>query len=609
MTDYSPALGPMSLDAVHLTEGLFLDRFTLNRRYVLSLRSDALLQNHYQEAGLTSSLYGSIEDPHGGWEAPTCQLRGHFLGHWLSAAAKIVAGGDPEVKLRADRVVSELRRCQESNGGEWAGSVPEKYLAWISGTLPRQSIWAPHYTLHKTLMGLLDMHTYAGNDEARDVLERFAIWFHRWSAGFTRAQMDDILDVETGGMLEVWAGLYGVTGNPEHLELMKRYDRPRLFDPLLAGQDVLTNMHANTTIPEAHGAARAYEVTGDERWRRIVEAYWRSAVTERGTFCTGSQTSGEIWTPPFEFAARLGDKNQEHCVVYNMIRLADYLLRWTGEATYADYIERSLYNGILAQQNPQTGMISYFLPLEAGARKKWGRPTQDFWCCHGTLVQAHASYAEWAWLTDEEGPILTQYIPARTRWQAPDGAGVTLTLGTAVARGASDKNWSPAGERHRPRSWSFALAVECDRPVAFTLKLRLPPWLDGAARVSINGEACPADDDAGSFLRLRRVWARDTVEISLPKRLSTVALPDEPGTFAFLDGPIVLAGIRGEERLLEGDPAAPESLLTPDNERQWGTWLPAYRTRGQERGLRFVPLHTVVDDPYTVYFPVRRKDV
>ena len=127
-------------------------------------------------------------------------------------------------------------------------------------------------------------------------------------------------------MLEVWADLYGISGDKEHLALIRRYDRRRLFDPLLAGEDVLTNMHANTTIPEALGAARAWEVTGEERWRRIVEAYWRCAVDDRGYFCTGGQTNGEFWTPPHELSARLGDKTQEHCTVYHMMRLAEYLL-------------------------------------------------------------------------------------------------------------------------------------------------------------------------------------------------------------------------------------------------------------------------------------------
>lgn len=107
---------------------MFQHRFDLNRRYLMSLRSDNLLQNHYMEAGLWGPRL-KPEDCHWGWESPTCQLRGHFLGHWLSAAAHIYAStGDVEIKGKADRIVSELARCQGENGGEWAGSVPEKYL-------------------------------------------------------------------------------------------------------------------------------------------------------------------------------------------------------------------------------------------------------------------------------------------------------------------------------------------------------------------------------------------------------------------------------------------------------------------------------------------------
>jgi len=159
-------------------------------------------------------------------------------------------------------------------------------------------------------MGLYDMYHYAGNALALEIMNNAARWFYRWTREFTREQFDDILDYETGGMLEAWANLFGATGKPEHRELVYRYDRPRLFNRLLAGEDPLTNRHANTTIPEAHGAARAFEVTGDERWKKVVEAYWKCAVTDRGAFATGGQTNGEIWTPPFEFAARLGEKTK-----------------------------------------------------------------------------------------------------------------------------------------------------------------------------------------------------------------------------------------------------------------------------------------------------------
>jgi DUF1680 family protein len=601
----------MDPTAVRLSEGLFRARFELNQRYVLSLREDALLQNFSHEAGRlgrTMTAPAGAHDMHWGWESPTCQLRGHFTGHWLSAAAQIYAATcDAEVKLRADRLVAELKRCQDANGGEWAGSIPEKYLFWISGQLPGHGIWAPHYTLHKTLMGLYDMHFYTGSQDALDVLERFARWFHRWTSSISRQQMDDILDCETGGMLEVWANLYGVSGAKEHLDLIERYDRPRLFDRLLAGEDALTNMHANTTIPEVQGAARAYEVTGDERWRKIVEAYWRLAVTDRGTFCTGGQTSGEIWCPPFEFSARLGDKNQEHCTVYNMIRLADYLLRWTGDAAYSDYIELNLYNGVLAQQNPNNGSIAYFLPLESGARKQWGHPTRDFWCCHGTLVQANAAYPSWAWLQDEAGPVLSQYIPSKVSWRAPGGASVALELSSAPSRGSSTENEAPAGQTHRPGYWWFELRVKSDRPVEFNLRLRIPAWLAGNARISIDGKEQKASGQPGSFLSLKRTWGDDVIQICLPKALRASPIPDAPEMVAFMDGPVVLAGLCDHDRALEGDPDHPEAILTPDNEREWGTWLAGYRTRGQATGLRLIPLHQVVDQPYTVYFTVRGK--
>ena len=203
------ALQPLPKGAVKLLPGLFQHRFSLNRQYMISLKTENLLQNFYLEAGLWNPR-NHADDIHGGWEAPTCQLRGHFLGHWLSAAATIAANtGDQEIKGKADFIVSELARCQQENGGEWVGSIPEKYLDWVARG---KQVWAPHYTLHKTLMGLWDMYDIGGNAQALEILLKWAHWFHRWSGQFSQEKMDDILDVETGGMLEVWANLYGLTG-------------------------------------------------------------------------------------------------------------------------------------------------------------------------------------------------------------------------------------------------------------------------------------------------------------------------------------------------------------------------------------------------------------
>jgi DUF1680 family protein len=602
------------LDQVQLTLGLFKDRFDLNLNYVMSLRDDNLLQNFYLEAGIKRDFHGAFratshgdpgagDDRHWGWESPTCELRGHFLGHWLSAAALIYKStGSLEVKLKADRIVSELKRCQDKNGKGWIGSSPEKYLEWTAQGNPT---WAPQYVHHKTFMGLYDMYALVGNKEALEISDKFADWFICWTDPFSREEMDNILDVETGGMLEVWANLYGATSDPKYLTLLERYTRSRFFDPLLNGQDVLTNRHANTTIPEVHGAARAYEVTGDERWRQIVEAYWRSAVTDRGMFCTGGQTNGEVWTPPHEFMARLGDKNQEHCTVYNMIRLADYLFRWTGDLAYADYIERNIYNGVLAQQNRTTGMIAYFLPLESGGKKLWGSPTYDFWCCHGTLVQAHSSHNAYVYYEDEAGIVVCQYIPTILKTER-NGSKLTIQQTTGLlSRGSASNNSGTAGDRHRPERWKVTLKIDCETPTEFTLKLRLPWWLSGKPEVSIDGESLAVEQGPSDFLSITRAWTQHTIILKLPKSITVSPLPDSPDICAFMDGPVVLAGLCSEERMLIGDKEDASSILTPDNEREWGNWLPGYRTRNQPFGLRFKPLYEITDEAYAVYFPIR----
>ncbi len=584
---------PLARGRVRLLPSMFRQRFLLNRAYLMSLSSENLLQNFYMEAG----LWSPSQKPagcHWGWESPTSQVRGHFLGHWLSAAAAIYAEeGDLELKAKADHIVGELARCQQENGGEWVGSVPEKYLQWL---VRGKAVWAPQYVLHKTMMGLLGMYRLAGNEQALDILLKSARWFTRWTSQFSRQQMDDILDTETGGMLELWSDLYGITGNSDHLDLIYRYDRPRLFDRLLRGEDALTNMHANTTIPEAQGAARAWEVTGDERWRKIVEAYWRFAVIERGAFCTGGQTCGEIWTPPGELAARLGDKNQEHCTVYNMMRLAQYLLTWTGDAVYADYWERNLYNGILAQQHPQTGMVTYFLPLQAGAIKKWGTPTDDFWCCHGTLVQAQTLYSRGGYYQDKDGLAVCQYIPTQVDWEW-QGTHIVLTLQIDPQTGAI----------HRPTDVRATLTIHCETPVEFALSLRIPWWVCKRPQIRVNERLEEVSGQTSCYHTIRRTWYDDVVHIVLPKSLVTCPLVDEPDTVAFMDGPVVLAGLCDAETQLHGDQQHPETLLVPDNEREWGNWKTSYRSRGQSNGLRFIPIYEVQEERYTVYFPVTER--
>jgi DUF1680 family protein len=246
----------------------------------------------------------------------------------------------------------------------------------------------------------------------------------------------------------------------------------------------------------------------------------------------------------------------------------------------------------------------------------WGTPTEDFWCCHGTLVQAHTNYANHIWFEGERGLVLSQYIPHEATWQQ-DGKNVTLHL-------TQDHQIQ---FHHRPESLAYDLLVEAEQPTEFMLSLRLPWWLSGEAEITLNGEPLPVTSGPSSYVEIQRVWSQDRLHLLLPKKLVTVPLPDDPGTCGFMDGPVVLAGLnpgeytstaRGKEAgsytarpnyrinsiTLAGDPAHPESLLTPDNEREWIFWREGYRTRGQAQSMRFIPLYEVRDEVFTVYFPV-----
>ena len=615
----APVLTPLARNADLLPGELYTHR-QRNYKYLMELNTDSLLQAYRHEAGLFRANY-RLTDCHWGWDGPLSDLRGQFTGHWLSAAARMIQiTKDIPLKQKADYIVSEIARCQKENGGEWGFPIPEKHLLWLKRG---KHTWAPQYVCHKCMMGLLDMYRYAGSEQALQIVEKEAGWFYRFTEDISREVMDDMMDwEETGGMMEYWADLYDVTGDERHLTLMRRYERPRLFEPLLRGEDVLTNMHANTTIPEVQGAARAYEVTGEERYRKIVENYWDMAVTRRGMYATGGQTCGELWTPMHQLKARLGDKNQEHCVVYNMMRLAEYLLRWTGDGQYADYCERNLWNGLLSQayweddvnldihcetHTHDTGLITYYQGLGAGSQKFWGSKTEHFWCCHDTMVQANAMLHEGIFYTDREGLVICQYGPASCAFDW-EGTPCKVSI-VSLPRTDSNIRYDPIQREvpSRPEDMLLEIRLACDVPVQMALKIRKPWWLAGEWTLLKNGTAVDASETPDGYLYIRETFSNDTCTLRLPKTVTFHPLPDAPETVAFLDGPVVLAGLCEDERTLYGDINRPLSILEPANERQWQQWLPNWKTKGQPVNIKFKPLYLIGREKYTVYFPVEPK--
>lgn len=598
---------------VILKDGEMLRREQLNKEYLMSLETHYLLRSYLHEAGRYSGR-GHDNNALGGWEDLSCQLRGHFLGHWLSAAAfHYQATEDVELKAKTEVILRELELCQNDNGGEWACPIPEKYLHWIG---QGKGIWAPQYNIHKLFMGLVDVYQIMQLPKALSIADKLADWFYRWSGSYSDEAFDDILDVETGGMLEVWADLLEITGDDKYKTLLGRYYRGRLFEPLLEGKDVLTNMHANTTIPEVLGCARAYEVTGESKWLDIVKSYWKCAVTDRGTFVTGGQTQGEIWTPMQKMKARLGDKNQEHCTVYNMIRLAEFLFRQTKDPGYMHYIEYNVQNGIYAQTyGPENGLLTYFLPMKAGSKKDWAGRRDSFFCCHGTMVQANAAWNRRHYYQDGNLLYVTMYSNSDVSFTI-DGQPIKIYQRQDHLNGSlmtcSENNTKQtindiaSAYANRPSFRKHDLRINTAQDIAFTILLRIPDWIKEEASVYVNNEPVQKTADSSSFVSLERTWKDgDLITLLLPIGLTFVTLPDDDTMGAFRYGPDVLAGITEKERILHLESHKPEEELSPDTERQWGQFRTFYRTENQDPGINFMKLNEIGSEPYQIYFKTK----
>ena len=385
-------------------------------------------------------------------------------------------------------------------------------------------------------------------------------------------------------------------------------------------------MHANTTIPEILGCARAYEVTGEEKWLRITEMYWKCAVTDRGAFVTGGQTQGEIWTPMMKLKARLGDKNQEHCTVYNMIRLAEFLFRQTKDPKYMHYIEYNVRNGILAQTywrgdakngKPGYGLLTYFLPMKAGSKKDWAGEMDSFFCCHGTMVQANAAWNRHMYYQDGNTLFVTQYANSAADFIV-DGRRVSLQLRQDYMNGSLQNssennakqtiNSTTSAYANKPDFRKYEITVDTKEPVRFTAAVRIPDWIMSAASVYVNGELAVNTEKSNEFVMIDREWKKDDkLVLIFPIGLRFVTLPDDDQMGAFRYGPEVLAGITEQERVLYLEDDDPTKELSADTERQWGDFRTFYKTENQDPGISFCKLNDVGYEPYQLYFKVKKR--
>jgi DUF1680 family protein len=590
---------------VRLAPGPFLDAQKLDEAYLLRLEPDRMLANFRSNAGLQPRA-----PVYGGWESvePWVWIRchGHTLGHYLTAAACMYESTlDKRFADHIDYIVTELAECQQKTGG-WLTAFPDGVAPLLDSLAGKEFAGVPWYTTHKVLAGLRDAHVHRGSQQALAVLVKFTDWIDAACKDISEDAFQKMLDREHGGMNEVLADTAVLTSNDRYRALARRFSHRALLDPLAAGRDTLDGLHANTQIPKVIGFQRIGELENDADMKRASRFFWETVVTNR-SYATGGHGDVEHYFPGNEFAKRLhSGKTMETCCTHNMMRLTRALNERDPRVEYLDYFERALFNGILASQDPETGMNTYFQSTRPGYVRLYHTPFDSFWCCTGSGIENHARYGETIYARDADTLFVNLFISSTLNWR--------------------DQGLTVHQETRFPDADTTRLRFEGAAARRFSLAIRQPGWCD-VMSVSVNGRSASTARKPGSHFRLtRRFRPGDVVEVRLPMRLSVETLPNAPEYAAILYGPIVLGGRMGTEGLTPGS-----QIIV--NERESGNMLQAevkvprwtkpaaelaahtkrtnpekleFQTSGFENGasVNLIPWFRLTHERYNLYWPV-----
>jgi len=535
------------LQDVRLLDSRFRENMVREGNWMLSLPVERLLYSFRVNAGMLTNNKTNMPKPLAGWEGLDVELRGHSIGHLLSGLSlQFAATGDQRFKLKVDSIVTGLAEVQKTlNQGGYLSAFPQHY---IDRCIAGKSVWAPWYTLHKITAGLIDAYWYAGNQQALDMVKGMADWAYHKLAPLSPDQLQTMLKNEFGGMNEAWYNLYSITGNPDHKKLGDLFYHHAVLDPLADRQDKLYKMHANTIIPKITGEARAYELTGETRDKEIVEYFWEDIIKNQ-TYVTGSNSDKEHFIEPGKISKYITGYTGESCNTYNMLKLTRHLFCWAPEVKYADYYERALYNHMLGQQDPKTGMVCYFTPLKAGSYRLYSTRDSSFWCCVGSSFESQSKYGEAIYYHDAQGIFVNLFIPSILTWK--------------------EKKFELKQETNYPEEATTRLSVTASSGKSVPLYIRYPQWASNGAIVKVNGRPITISQKCGSYITLNRKWQKgDRIEVTYPMTLRLEATPDNPKVAAVMYGPILLAAPMGTKDMVKPapyhDPSVPSQYYNYD---------------------------------------------
>ena len=588
------------LSDIKLLDSRFKENMERDGKWLLSIDNKRLLHSWQVNAGMATNGRSF-----GGWEGLDVELRGHSLGHVLSGLALMYAStGEIAYKSKADSLVSALAEIQKVlNQGGYLSAFPQNL---VNRVIEGKPVWAPWYTLHKVMEGLIDMYQYAGNKQALDVAVKMSDWAYHKLENLSPEQLSIMQKEEFGGMMEAAYNLYAITGNANDKKLAECFYHHSILDPLAQKEDKLAGNHANTQIPKIIGEARGYELTGNERERNIAEFFWQTVI-DHHTYVTGGNSDHEFFFEPDQISKHVSPATTESCNTYNMLKLTRHLFTWTADPKYADYYEQALYNHILASQDPETGMVMYFLSYTPGTFKTYCTKENSFWCCVGTGFENHAKYGEGIYYHDDKGIYVNLFIPSELTWKEK---GIKLKQQTGY-----------------PEEATTHLTVQEIKDGNVPLYIRYPSWATSGATIKINGRNVKISQKPGSYIVLNKTWKTgDKIDITYPISLRLVATNDNPNMAAVVYGPIVLAGDMGTDGIQAPAPYAKDQLdfrktAIPDNivstlninGRKLNDWLIpvngkqlVFKTTGvASKEITMIPYYQIDKQRYVIYWNMK----
>lgn len=544
------------------------------QEFLLQMDDDRMLYNFREACGL--DVKGA--EPMSGWDAPECHLKGHTSGHYLSALALCYkAGRNETIKEKAYYMIEELGKCQEAfakmpgiQEGFLSGYTEEQFDKLEEYT-PYPEIWAPYYTLHKIFAGLLDCYEFVGIDQALEIAEKLGVWVYRRLSALSREKRLKMWEMyiagEYGGMNDVMARLYRLTGKEEFLETARYFDNEKLFLPMEKRVDALENFHANQHIPQVIGAMEVFRASGEKRYYDIASYFW-NAVTASHTYTIGGTGENEMFHGPDCIGNLLTKHTAESCASYNMMKLTKELYRYRNEKEMIDYYERTMTNHILGgREHGITGETVYFMPLGPGYHKEFLNENS---CCHGTGMESHFKYADMVYAHHGEKLYVNLFVKSRLNWEE---AGITIRQKT---------------EMETPES----VILEVESQKGIPMYIRIPGWSGEERRIWLDGVEQKGWPEEDGYIQMDVPEGRHEIRCLFPCGFYLEAAPDRPELNTLLYGPYVLAALSKEQDFLE---------LNIDSQKADAE---AQKTglEFQYRDLTWKPLFDIEEETFQVYW-------